>query len=363
MKSTLQGIQKKVSGMLGRNAGPVADGKAEAEPDQQLVELFNKRNELKRAYDRTVNERDQLLAEVTILRKANDEMSRKLAGLDKAMLDPVKAQSVLVHYGLQGVWRTCERQLAAAARELRLKYEQQEREKLLGEYKAQLESEIKSIDERMGQVGSIRDEMLARKKDLEEQYRTAKGFWNYFKRKKLRAELDEIRSNLEPLISRYAEHLKQIDAVRDREPPKYEGLSISARRLINLTLIAYAQYFYLHFSVDDISLMAHTSHAKLPHEVNFGNVQTCLNLQASIHKAVIGLAGDKARGERIMNRVGLLQASVKYEGSDDTIPESTSVGYISKAGTGDSSTGGLDDRIVANVLELDSWGVQVLLLK
>lgn len=343
-----------------RKSEPEKSGAGASAQEKQLLELFNNRNELKRVYDRTLAERAQLLEEVVELRKTNTEMAQRLGGLDKSLSDPVKAQNILVYYGLERLWNLCQHQLALIATDIGAKLEKQEREAVLTQHRTGLEATMRSMDERLGQVQSIREEALERIKQLEVQLKTATGFWNHFKRKKLNAELAQCRRDAQPLEERYSEYAKQLDKLRGTQPPQFSGLSLPARRMLNLYILAAAQQYYLYFASDDLSSMAHLARDKQPHEANYGNSETCLKMQRSIYEACNAFAADKPNMEQLRNRVGLLQKTIKFADADSAMPEVTSLGDIVKGAKSDS---GLDNRIVANVLELNSWGLRAHLLE
>ncbi|HET9680180.1 MAG TPA: hypothetical protein VFP95_06445, partial [Gammaproteobacteria bacterium] len=208
------------------------------ETGQQLVELFNKRNELKRAFDRTTAERDQLLAEVTTLRKTNTEMTRKLAGLEKALSDPRVAPNVLVYYSLLAVWLQCQQAMAETAQELRAKYEDDERGVLMQGYSKRQTSEIDDLNKALDFLNQQIDEISLRKRELEKSLQKANRFWHFFERKKLRGQLAGLREERAPLERDRDEQITKIDAVRDKEPPRYSGLSRTAMRAANTYLIA-----------------------------------------------------------------------------------------------------------------------------
>ncbi len=294
------------------------------------------------------------------MRKRNEDMAQRLEGLDKALIDPAKAQNILVYYGLERLWNLCQHQLALLATDIGTRLEKQEREAVLTQHRTGLEAAMRSMDERLGQVGSIREEALQRIKQLEEQLQKATGFWNHFKRKKLNAELEQSRRDAQPLEERYAEYAKQRDKLRETQPPQFSGLSLPARRMLNLYIIAAAQQYYLYFTGDDLSSMAHLARDKQPHEANYGNTDTCLKLQRSIYEVCNAFAADTPKVEQLRHRVGLLQKTVKFADDKSAMPDIASLGDIVKGAKSDS---GLDNRIVANVLELNSWGLQSFLLE
>src|SRR5690606_5448423 len=130
--------------------------------------------------------------------------------------------------------------------------------------------------------------------------------------------------------------------------------------MLNLYILAAAQQYYLYFTGDDLSSMAHLARDKEPHEANYGNTDTCLKLQRSIYESCNAFNANPPSMEQLRNRVGLLQKTVKFTAADSAMPDVASLGDILKGAKSDS---GLDNRIVANVLELNSWGLRTLLLE
>lgn len=357
----MKGLIDKLRGQ----APPDPELQAEAlsgDTQQQLVELFNKRNELKRAYDRVTAERDELMAELGMLRKSHAEMSRKLDSLEKALVNPLVAPSVLVYYALEKVWNTCRQYMADAAQELRARYEEEEKGVLMQQYRKRQEQEQRAVQQELDALAAEREERLARRRELEQALARAGQLWHFFKRKKLKAELAGLRAELAPLDERHRELLGKLEEIRDREPPRYSGMSRAAMRIVNLHLIAQAQYFYIRLAGEDISSRAHDIRDKLPHEVNFGGPGACLDLQKKIHAVLAALIEDPDRAGQIRGRVQTLKSSIRYASDKDVVPDPDSLKSI-ELSSRESDAHELGNTLIANVLELDSWELSRYLVR
>lgn len=347
----------------GGDASPKArkEPVVEADQEKQLIELFNNRNEIKRAYDRVVGERDRLLAEVTSLRQSYERVSKRLDSLDRTLGDPERSGNVLAYFALSSIWDTCRDRLMARSRRLRKSFEEAERSELMSTYKAEQMRELGAQKKRLEEIEAERDTVQARKRDLENQLARSQQLWHYFKRKRLREQVNAERRQLTPIEHRYGEQLKALEEIQDREAPRYPGLSTVAKRKINLELIAEAQHYYLHFVDNDLSALAHTAHAKMPHEVNFGNLEMCLRLQRQALKALARLQEEINTNELVEKRLPLIERDVRFESDDAAIPVASSVGGIRRLEPGGAD--GVMDRLVVNVLDLDSWNLESALVK
>lgn len=332
-----------------------------ADQEKQLIELFNNRNEIKRSYDRVVGERDRLLAEVTSLRQSYERVSKRLDSLERTLGNPERSGNVLAYFALSSVWETCRDRLIARSRRLRKGYEEAERGQLMSRFKAEQTRELAVQKQRLEEIETEREEIQGRKRELENRLARAQQLWHYFKRKRLREQVNAERRQLTPVEHRYSEQLKALEEIQDREAPRYSGLSTVAKRKINLELIAEAQHYYLHFVDNDLSALAHTAHAKMPHEVNFGNLEMCLRLQRQALKALSELQEELNTRELVEQRVALIEQDVRFDGDESAIPVTSSVGGIRRLeqAAGD----GVMDRLIVNVLDLDSWDLQSALLK
>ncbi|HEX6929862.1 MAG TPA: hypothetical protein VF267_11455 [Gammaproteobacteria bacterium] len=336
---------------------------ASSEQQQQLLLLFEKRNELKREFGRTLDELDRLKAEhgALITRQAHD--SERLAGLEAMLGDPQRAQNAVIYYLLDGLWKRCRKLVEQRNAELVEKFEQLEKQKLLDNFKANAVGQQRQLEQKFAQLDSIYQEMAENLKGLQDQLRRSDSFWHYFRRKKLTAAVAAAEEQVAPVVAQRDECLAELERVRDREPPAFRGLSVAAKREINIQLIALAQYLYVHFSENDLATLARATQDKQPGDSHYGTPQECLAMERPIRDAFAKLKADDKRADRLKRRADHLRQNVRFSGNADTIPEPDTLGRIALSlGSSSAIDAGRGDLVV-NVLEQGYWNIDELLLK
>ncbi|MGD8378626.1 MAG: hypothetical protein PVJ40_04495 [Gammaproteobacteria bacterium] len=350
---------------LAREEKPANDRPPELyDQGERIRELTETRNALKQELDHVAGERDRLREEVIGLRQRSEDVERILSGLEGMLSDPGRAMSAIVYYQLRDLWRHCRGMLDAARRELAARHEQQERDRLLTEYRARQEAEEARLKQQINARQVDIDRIEARQRDLEQQLRNRTKLWHFFIRKRLLAELEQVRQGLDPLLGDQAETQRQLREVEEAEPPRYPGLSLAARRSINLMLIALAQDLYLHFYDDSLGTMARTAHLKPVGECHFGSPDECTEIVEQVKKALTRLRAEKNHREKVAERLKYLRGKISYAGERDTVPKMDGIEYIPRVLKDQSEV--VDSSmqpLPANLMELGYWDLDELVLR
>lgn len=341
-------------------SGPQGTG-----PDHhdQLVEIFENRNLLKRELEEVGAERDVLKADVEDLRLRYGEMHRQLTTLEQMLADPEKGQNAILYYRLQAVWNTCRNQIRLLAEDLSTRQDQVERNKFLEDFERdrktkldELAAQLAGVDREQASVQSGIDEMQQGLKKLTR-------FWHRGKRKRLENDIINASEHLPPLETKKRELLVRVDQTRKLKPPTWGGIGIPARRAINLALLSLAQYLFLHFTEYNISEMARSAGTKTVSDVNFGMGNECLKIGNQIHEVVVKLRSDKNRPEKLKHRTEYLRQKAVFTSAQDTIPEESCLDYLMPASKSEPTIDTEAHAIAVNVLRLNYWDIQILLLK
>lgn len=357
--------ERKLGGLLSgfRRNDSAAQDEALDVQQQQLLLLFEKRNQLKREFGRTLDELQKLRSDHEQLASAHEYCSQRLTGLEAMLADPQRSQNAVVYYYLDALWKHCRKLLEERRAELVSKFEQLERQKLLESFKASAVELQKQLERKFEQYDSIYQEMAAKLKSSQEQLRRSDKLWHYFRRKKLVVEISEAEAQVAPVVSQRDECLAELERVRDREPPAFKGISVAARREINLHLIALAQYLYIHFSENDLAVMARTTQEKHPGESRYGTSQECLAMERPIRESIAKLRSDEKRADRLKRRVDHLRQNIKFSGNTDTVPDPDTLGRITLSpGSSSQTMESIRGDLLVNVLEQGYWNVDELLL-
>lgn len=328
-----------------------------------LVELFQERNTLKRKLDEAEAERTVLRADVADLGKRAEEAQRQLTGLEKMLTDPEKGQNAILYYRMRAVWDLCRNQIRSLAEELSGRQDQVERKRYADAYEQQRASQIKDTQRLIEILDRDRQNLAAGIASMEQQIPGLKRFWHKKKRERLMEEVEAAYAKLTPIDTRRAELNAKLDQVRKAKVPHYLGIGIPARRAVNVTLIAMAQYLYLHFMEHEIAPMARSAGTKPVMDVHFGMANDCMKIGAQMWEVVMKLKSDTLRPEKLKNRAEFLRQKLTYASDQDSVPEEHSLDYLLPSS---ANSAALDTTVTAmpvNVLHLNYWDLQNLLLK
>jgi hypothetical protein len=165
---------------------------------------------------------------------------------------------------------------------------------------------------------------------------------------KRRLEHEAVREQIEVLLDERI-------AIESEPVPELEALGLEARRIINLALIALAQYLYLYFSEGQSSLasLARTAMLKSLKEQSYGTRQDCEKLLASIPPAIAGMQRQRGHGQELKVRANGLRERVRYKNDTDATPAADSVDGIPMS-VNENDFGGL---VHVNVMTDNYWNV------
>ncbi|HEX7046902.1 MAG TPA: hypothetical protein VF275_04970 [Gammaproteobacteria bacterium] len=334
------------------------------EQQQQLLLLFEKRNQIKREFGKTLDELEALRNEHADLMQRHAYYKERLDGLEAMLANPERGQNAIIYYRLDSLWKLCRKLLEARRDELVAKFEQLEKQKLIDNFKASAVEQQRQLEQKFAQYDSIYQEMAENLKEVQEQLRRANKFWHYFRRKQLGLDVIAAEEQVAPIVAQRDECLAELERVRDREPPPFKGLSVAAKREINIQLLALTQYLYVQFSENDLAPLARATRDKHPGASKYGTPQECLSMEKPIADAVARLKSDPKRAERLKRRGDHLRQYVQFTGNTDTIPDAQSLSRIVLSlGSTSMSIDAVRGDLLVNVLEQGYWNVDELLLK
>lgn len=333
-------------------------------PHQQtkLVELFENRNLLKRQLDQVTMERDALRDELEMLRSQHLESQRQLNNLEQMLADAERGQSAIVYYRLRAVWETCRQQLRLLADDLNARFEKAERggfEQDLGRDRSQRLDELaQQFDKLERERRNLRNQLG----ELQQQLAGMQKFWHKRKRDTLQFQIDKLTRQFKPIETKKLELLAAMESLRNQKPQAWPGISVAAKRTVNLWLLALAQYLYLHLTEYNIAEMARSAGTKSIADVHFGLLNDCLAIGNHIYEVVVKLRSDKSRPEKLRIRTEYLRSVATYASDADTVPEESCLEYIPQTSRAAPTIDAEAEAVAINVLRLNYWNLQDILL-
>ncbi len=324
-------------------------GRPEQEEQERLLKLFWNRAELKKELQELDDQLHNLRNKLKQQESANARLQEQQEQLETILGRPARAPDALVHFALRGLWRVCRDQLDRLAEDLRRQRQDRERKRQLAEFQADRAERLKVAGARLAEVEAVAATERARLADGERRLARLTGFWNYFRRRELALEL-AVQRERAAASGRQLEDMREALRTLEKEPwPEFPGLSTEGRRVINLTLIAYAQLLYERLAPAGLAAQARLAMNRSVEEARFGSRHDCLGRLDEIERAVKGLESQDGLEAQLRDRAEKLRGAVGWRSRDDVVPTPATLPQ--------SASGG------ANVLLDDYWDVYRILLR
>ena len=327
-------------------------GKPDPAEQERLLKLFWNRAELKKELQGLDDQLHNLRNKLKQQENANSRLQQQLEQLEMLLGNPERGFDALVHFGLKALWRACREQLERFASDLKRDRQDAQRKQQLAEFQQDRSERLKVADERLRQAQEVADAERERLRQRDERMAKLKGFWHYFKRRDLAAEILAQRQRC-VVAERQLADMRESHRTIEKEPwPEFPGLTIEGRRSVNLAVIAYAQLLYAKLAVSGLAMDSRLANNRSVETAKHGSLDACLTRIREIASALTQvrstegvIAEIKARGEKMAK-------GATWRNATETVPQPASLPP--------AATGGVPD---ANVLVDDYWDVYKALLR
>ena len=222
--------------------------------EERLMQLFQNRAGLKKAHADLKDEfhllRDRLKQQegATIrVQEQLDSLGELLAGTDTGF-------SALVFFQLRGLWKACHQQLSGFATDLTRTQEQRETAKHAMECEAAKTARLADVDRRLGSASAKADKQRQALGLAQGELTRLTAFWHYFERRRRQKGLEGLRHAVTLADAQVGELHAERSMLGAEAHPEFPGISLAARRNINLAIISYGEM--LCESVDAFGLAA-----------------------------------------------------------------------------------------------------------
>jgi hypothetical protein len=328
---------------------------ATADHDHRVIELFRNRAELKKAYGGLQEESYRLKDLVKQQEAATQRVQEMLNELEGRLGSNDTAYATLAFYQLRRLWQSGRELIVQLVADLSRQQDERERKLHLAQHNRQQFARRQAAEGQVAAAQGLSDESGAVITQLESQLGKLTRFWHYFKRKALEHRLHGAQAAAAAASAALAQKQAEL-ATLDQEPlPEFPGLSLDARRAINLAAIAYAEVLCRRLRVIEkpVLQMAREATGRRAAADVYGSPKECVLLMAQISRAQRLLAGRDTLAEDIRVHTERLQPLASYRGPADTCPTSDSIAAVP----------GAADPHVPNVLAEDTWDLFRVLLR
>jgi hypothetical protein len=333
-----------------------------AAEDHRVLALFRNRAELKKAYGELQEEIYRLKDRIKQQEGATQRVQEMLSALEGRLGLCETAFPALVFYQLRRLWLTGRELVEKFVAELVAQQDERERRQHLAEHNRRVFAKRQSAEQRLRSAEQLAAEEAVRVTGLEGQRSRLQRFWHYFKRRALEQKISQARATT--VAADVALHAaREASEEIAREPvPEFPGISLEARRAINIAAIAYAEVLCLRLARTQLVMQAReaTRHREATDE--YGSRTECEALMQQIERADELLRGRASLAQEVKQRSERLQQVARYRAATDAAPTAESLAFSEGDALGGTPAGIAAARM-PNVLAEDTWDLYAVLLR
>ncbi|MGH8299973.1 MAG: hypothetical protein ACRET5_00730 [Steroidobacteraceae bacterium] len=333
-----------------------------AEEDHRVLALFRNRAELKKAYGELQEEIYRLKDRIKQQEGATQRVQEMLSALEARLGVSETAFPALAFYQLRKLWQTGHELLERFVAELTTQQDERERRQHLAEHNRRVFAKRQAADQRLRGAQRLAAEEAAGLADLEGRRARLRRLWHYFKRRALEQTISRARAAAAAVDLALVGAREALEEV-EREPvPEFPGLSLDARRAINIAAVAYAEVLCLRLARTQLVVQAReaTRHREATDE--YGSRAECEALMKQIERADELLRARANLTQEVRQRSERLKQVARYRVATDAAPTAESLAFSE----GDVLAGapkGLAAATMPNVLAEDTWDLYRVLLR
>ncbi|HVS75452.1 MAG TPA: hypothetical protein VHE11_00855 [Steroidobacteraceae bacterium] len=333
-----------------------------AEEDRRVLALFRNRAELKKAYGELEEEIYRLKDRIKQQEGATQRVQEMLSTLEGRLGLSETAFPALVFHQLRRLWQTGNSLVERFVAELAAQQEERERRQHLAEHNRRTFAKRQAADQRLRGAQQLAAEESARLGDLQGQRAQLRRFWHYFRRRALEHAISRARAAAATADLSLAAAREAAEEVAREPVPEFPGLSLDARRAINIAAIAYAEVLCLRLARTQLVMQAReaTRHREVTDE--YGSRAECEALMRQIERADGLLRGRTNLTQEVKQRSERLRQVARYRAATDAVPTAESLAFSEGDALG-GEPGGLLAARMPNVLAEDIWDLYRVLLR
>ena len=318
--------------------------------DGRVLHLFKNRAELKKSFSGAVEEVQRLKDRVKQQEGATARVQEMLQELEARLANTATGYPALVFYQLRDLWAQGRMLLQQFISELESQQLDRERRQFYADFNRRQFARRQGAEQACLEATAAAAGARSRVSELERLLATRQRFWHYFQRRQIAVQLHA--ATVQALLA--DQSLSEARSARDAiegEQGNFSGLSVDARRAINMATIAYAQVLYQR--LESSKLAEHTQQAAAlghpPADV-YGDRGSCERLMGDIQRARALLEQRKDVLAEIRVRADALRGIAKYRQPGDVVPDAQSLG-VGAIG------------VATRVLLEDTWDIARALLR
>ena len=304
----------------------------EAPEDARLLHLFRNRAEIKKALGSSQDELHRLKDRIKLQEGATARVREQLELLEGRLATPMSGLHALIHYQLRDLWATGHSQIATLVRELAQQREDRERRQFLADLNRQLFERQQTARAQCTQAEHAAADARSRLAATQNALDKSKSWWQYFTRRDLARRALAMQAEVATADESLRQARDELVRIEEQGGARYPGLSLQARRVLNLSAIAVAQLLAQRVATPLLARVSDAMGRSEPKIEGVADAAGALALMQEIGrtKQLISQNGAAPSAE-VRRLVDGLAAGVKYRLPGDTTPTEDSVRQVLNA--------------------------------
>lgn len=288
--------------------------------DDRVLTLFNNRAELKIARLELQDEIQALKESLEQQRAATDHVQGRLDALEARLADPRTGHHALVFHGLRDLCRAGSNHIAALILVLTQQHEARERRLFVSEHNRQQFEARQQVDDGIERAQEAMREARVRHGRLIKARGEASQWWKYFRQRELDRQLEASTAQVRQATTAFEAARQSREASLAALEPTFPGLSLEARRTVNLVAILYADRLTAALAGSPLlPLLWEAMRGREPPE-GFGDKADCDALLSQIAAARSVLPRPTGVGDGIQQQAAALRQQARYARTEDAVP-------------------------------------------
>src|SRR5258708_23324869 len=173
-----------------------AEGGSASADEERLMQLFQNRAGLKKAYADLKDEFHLLRDRLKQQEGATIRIQEQMDALGELLGDPKTGFGALVFFQLRALWKTCHQQLSAFAADLTRQQEARELAKHNADVETEKNTRLADADQRLRAASAAAGEQRRLLAEAQQEIGRMTAFWLYFRRRRPLKALETLRSQL-----------------------------------------------------------------------------------------------------------------------------------------------------------------------
>ena len=292
---------------------------------ERLLRLFSNRVALKKAYSELRQKERDLNASLKGAEQRSEALQQRLAYLEALLTDEQTALPTMLFYHLRGLWRRCNQHLKNSCQQMATRITGKRTVEMIEQWREAHSERLAAIENKL--VTEKASIMALRQllRDLEAQRFRAKYPWHWWLRRRLKAEQQSVTEDLRVHVANHDDTLAQARAVRVERPPKDRVLPVRDQRVINLHLLALAQFMTRFFeSAGELAEKSRQAFHREVGAIDYGADLNCRRLMVAVDQSFEKFRNYTATEQfagLIRTQVKWLSQRAEYADAESVIPE------------------------------------------